>query len=130
VILGDVWFEDRSLESLCGLWSVPAGTTVFVCENQIVIETAAAQLGVQCPPMIELGGFPSQAVDCLMIDLGACGLTYERTPIMTRPETRWLGRYLWATSDSNRGGRADTSARPASKKIAGLGSWMISGRTR
>jgi Protein of unknown function C-terminus (DUF2399) len=61
------------MDDLRGLWSVPPGTTVFVCENPMVIDTAAAQIGYSCPPLVALGGFPSRAAEYLLIGLGACG---------------------------------------------------------
>ncbi len=56
-----------------GLWSVPPGTTVFVCENLGIIDVAAAVLGTDCRPLVCLGGFPSLATEYLLIGLGACG---------------------------------------------------------
>jgi Protein of unknown function C-terminus (DUF2399) len=61
------------MDALRGLWSVPSATTVFVCENPVVIDAAAAQIGPRCPPLVALGGIPSLAVEYLLIGLGACG---------------------------------------------------------
>jgi hypothetical protein len=61
------------MDSLRGLWSVSPATTVFVCENPVVIEAAAEQVGPRCSPLVALGGFPSLAVEYLLIGLAACG---------------------------------------------------------
>jgi Domain of unknown function (DUF4365)/Protein of unknown function C-terminus (DUF2399) len=62
-----------SMSDLRGLWSVPPRTTVYVCENPLVINAAAAQLGDRCRPVVCLGGFPSLAVEYLLMGLGFSG---------------------------------------------------------
>lgn len=62
-----------SMGDLRGLWGVPPGTTVYVCENQLAISTAAAQLGGRCRPVVCLGGFPSPAVEYLLMCLSFSG---------------------------------------------------------
>ncbi|MCP2249463.1 DUF4365 domain-containing protein [Lentzea aerocolonigenes] len=61
------------MDKLRGIWSVPADTTVYVCENGMVLDTAVAQLGANCQPIVLLNGFPTLAVEYLLIGLGACG---------------------------------------------------------
>ncbi|MFI6306753.1 DUF4365 domain-containing protein [Amycolatopsis thailandensis] len=60
------------MSGLRGTWSVPADTVVYVCENHVVLDTAA-RLGINCPPIVVLGGFPTLAVEYLLIGLGASG---------------------------------------------------------
>jgi len=62
-----------SISELRGLWSVPPGTAVYVCENPLVVNAAAAELGTRCRPVVSLGGFPSLAVEYLLIGLGFSG---------------------------------------------------------
>ena len=61
------------LDSLRGLLSVEPGTVVYVCENHSTINTAAVQLGALSKPLVLLGGYPSPAVDFLLIALAASG---------------------------------------------------------
>jgi hypothetical protein len=62
-----------SARDLRGLWGVPTDTTVYVCENLPVINAAAARLGDRCRPLVCLGGFPSRAVEYLLLGLGFSG---------------------------------------------------------
>jgi len=60
------------LSDLRGTWSVPAGTTVFVCENPLVINEAVARLGAACKPLVCLNGPPNAATQYLLLGLGFC----------------------------------------------------------
>lgn len=62
-----------TLRSLAGSLEVPAGTTVFVCENPTVVEAAADRLGIGCAPLVCTDGRPSQAVLDLLRALVAGG---------------------------------------------------------
>ncbi|MEN3304054.1 MAG: hypothetical protein V7603_256 [Micromonosporaceae bacterium] len=62
-----------TLRSISGRWSIPAGTTVFVCENPNVLEAAADELGPRCPPLICTDGIPSIAALDLIAALAANG---------------------------------------------------------
>ncbi len=62
-----------TLRSLAGPVAVPAGTTVFVCENPTVVEAAADRLGTTCAPLVCTDGRPSQAVLDLLRALVAGG---------------------------------------------------------
>ena len=64
-----------TLRSLAGSVAVPAGTTVFVCENPTVVEAAADRLGLTCAPLVCTDGRPSQAVLDLLRALTAGGAT-------------------------------------------------------
>ncbi|MGX7827256.1 TIGR02679 family protein [Actinokineospora sp. 24-640] len=50
---------------------------VWVCENPIVVATAADELGAHCPPLVCLGGQPSTAVLTLLDLLAAGGATFS-----------------------------------------------------
>jgi uncharacterized protein (TIGR02679 family) len=52
---------------------LPYGPAVFVCENPIVVATAADQLGPQCPPLVCTSGQPGAAVLHLLRQLTAAG---------------------------------------------------------
>lgn len=56
-------------------WTLPAGTTVFACENPSVLEAAAARLGTNCPPLICVSGVPGRAATVLLDQLAAGGAT-------------------------------------------------------
>lgn len=60
------------LSELRGTWSVPVGTTVFVCENPLVINEAVARLGTDCRPLVCLNGAPNAATQYLLLGLGFC----------------------------------------------------------
>jgi uncharacterized protein (TIGR02679 family) len=60
-----------SLRSLNGTWSVPPATRVFVCENPTVLESAADELGPECPALICTDGMPSNAALDLVAGLAA-----------------------------------------------------------
>jgi hypothetical protein len=62
-----------SIRALRGLWTVDPGTSIYVCENQVVIHAVANQLGASSRPLVLLGGFPSPAVEYLLIGLAASG---------------------------------------------------------
>lgn len=64
-----------TLRSLAGSLEMPAGTTVFVCENPTVVEAAADRLGIACAPLVCTDGRPSQAVLDLLRALVAGGAT-------------------------------------------------------
>ena len=53
--------------------SFPAGLTVRVCENPVVVAGAADRWGPCAAPLVCLGGQPSQAVRRLLVDLAAQG---------------------------------------------------------
>jgi uncharacterized protein (TIGR02679 family) len=42
---------------------------VYVCENPVVVAAAADRLGVACPPLVCVGGYPNQAVLTLLTKL-------------------------------------------------------------
>lgn len=62
-----------SLRAITGDWTVPTGTSVFVCENPTVLEAAADELGPRCPPLICTDGIPSLAALDLIAGLAATG---------------------------------------------------------
>ncbi|MFC7591246.1 DUF4365 domain-containing protein [Nonomuraea antimicrobica] len=62
-----------ALNELRGAWSVPPDTSVFVCENPLIVEAAIAAHGTQSHPLVCLGGFPSISVEYLLLGLGFCG---------------------------------------------------------
>ncbi|WP_328410797.1 DUF4365 domain-containing protein [Nocardia sp. NBC_00403] len=61
------------LEELRTSWAIQPDTTVFVCENLVVIDSAVRALGEECMPLVHLGGYPNLAVEYLLLALGLCG---------------------------------------------------------
>ncbi|MEV6066046.1 DUF4365 domain-containing protein [Nocardia sp. NPDC052001] len=59
-----------SLDELRGRWSIRRDTTVFVCENPVVIDSAASKLGSDCLPLVCLHGYPNLAAEYLLLALG------------------------------------------------------------
>lgn len=59
-----------SVDELRGCWSIRRGTTVFVCENAIVMESAVTVLGADCMPLVCLDGYPNLAAEYLLLALG------------------------------------------------------------
>ncbi|MFL6076961.1 MAG: DUF2399 domain-containing protein [Mycobacteriales bacterium] len=64
-----------SLRSISGDWSAVAGSTVHVCENPTVVESAADRFGAHCQPLVCTDGIPSIAALDLIAGLAAAGCT-------------------------------------------------------
>ncbi|RKT86347.1 Protein of unknown function C-terminus [Saccharopolyspora antimicrobica] len=77
------------MQSLSGSWHVAQETTVYVCENPIVMHTAAAKLGQRCKPLICLNGYPSRATKYLLLGLAGCGAR-----MLIHPDHDALGKRL------------------------------------
>ena len=52
--------------------ALPSGSSVWICENPVVIAAAADELGSRCPPLVCVGGQPS-AAGWRLLDLLAAG---------------------------------------------------------
>jgi uncharacterized protein (TIGR02679 family) len=52
--------------------ALPTGSSVWICENPVVIAAAADELGSRCPPLVCVGGQPS-AAGWRLLDLLAAG---------------------------------------------------------
>jgi len=52
--------------------ALPSGSSVWICENPVVIAAAADELGSSCPPLVCVGGQPS-AAGWRLLDLLAAG---------------------------------------------------------
>lgn len=63
---------ELTLGGLRGTWQVAPGTSVFVCENPLVIRAAATRLGPSCRPLVCLLGNPGPAVEYLLLGIGFC----------------------------------------------------------
>lgn len=50
---------------------LPAGATIFTCENPVVVRAAELALGTSCHPLICTGGWPNAAVLTLLDGLHA-----------------------------------------------------------
>lgn len=62
-----------TLTDLRGTWWIAPGSSVYVCENPLVLHAAVEELGRRCQPLVCLGGFPNLAVQFLLLGLGFCG---------------------------------------------------------
>jgi uncharacterized protein (TIGR02679 family) len=62
-----------TLRQLAGGLSFPAGLTVRVCENPVVVAAAADRWGAAASPLVCADGMPTQAVRRLLSDLAAQG---------------------------------------------------------
>lgn len=66
-----------TLRTTSGGWTVPTGTTVFVCENVTVLESAADRLGARCPALVATDGIATNAALDLIAGLDSAGCAFR-----------------------------------------------------